>query len=175
MAQVWTKHKFWILAGVVVVILAYIFFGGEEGIAKDEFEDQIREFSSGTMQITDSKIEHLAGDEYMYTGHFNQLVITAKSDKDGNLRLPFGILTQPTGQMDEISLGQYQQMILALNTIAEPDLSEEDRFDLVNEGLDFNNAIMNGTESLISSNGLSYRLTGGGGSVISTFQITEED
>lgn len=85
-------------------------------------------------------------------------------------------MTPQSGKLNEISLGQYQQLIKVLSGIADSNLSEDEREHLVLNDLNFNNAMINGGDNSTSKNGLEYVLTGGGEpQLISTFLVKEKN
>ncbi|MEC0341955.1 MULTISPECIES: hypothetical protein [Bacillus] len=90
--------------------------------------------------------------------------------------MPYGIMTPQSGKLNEISLGQYQQLIKVLSGIADSNLSEDEREHLVLNDLNFNNAMINGGDNSTSKNGLEYVLTGEGEpQLISTFLVKEKN
>ncbi|MCY8549360.1 hypothetical protein MOD25_05520 [Bacillus haynesii] len=169
------KHKKWIVGVVGVLIIWYIFFGGNSGLTQKQFENKLSDLSDGMIQVTNPKIEKLSDEGFLYMADWNGFTITAKVDKKNNFILPYSVLAPQSGRLNEISLGQYQELIKTLSGIADSKLSGDERDHLVLNELNFSNWIINGGDASTSKNGLKYTLSGGGEPHrISTFIIQEK-
>ena len=169
------KHRKWIIGVIGIFIIWYILFGRNSGLTQKQFENKLSDLSDGMIQVTNPKIEKLSDEGFLYMADWNGFTIAARIDKKNNFILPFSILAPQSGRLNEIALGQYQELIKALSGVADPKLSMDERDHLVLHDLNFNNWIINGGNTSTSKNGLKYTLSGGGEpQSISTFIIEEK-
>lgn len=167
------KNKIWLLVIAGVLIIGYFFFGGTSGLTKEQFEDELQKMSDGKIAIVDSEVAAITKDKSLYNASWNGIKISAGIDKDNNITMPFLIGTPPAGQVDEILLGQYQELIQHISRIADPKLSAEDAQHLIANELNFNNQIMTGEKHTAIKHDILFDLSGGGKSTTwFTFMIT---
>ncbi|WP_462410392.1 hypothetical protein [Neobacillus sp. Marseille-QA0830] len=152
--------------GVILLlfIIAWNYNGlrpsGINGWTQSQFEDEFRTMSNGKIDINDSEISQIKGDIALYMARWNGFKISAKV-QNNHLVLPFMVITPPVGQMNEILIRQYEELTQDLVGIADPQLSVEDRQLIIQNSLDFNNQVQNGTDNNTLKNGISYELKGG--------------
>jgi len=173
MKELFVQYRKWIVAAVAILVIWKLAFGGNEGLTKEEFEEGLKTISDGRIVIADSKFINEKKNS-LYMAEWNGFTITAKVE-DNRLVLPYGILTYPVGQLDEISLGQYRQLAADLSGLADSKLSVDERNSLIDNELNFNHFIMNGGDYSTSKNGLNYLFSGATNpNVVSTFLVKEE-
>lgn len=170
------KYRMWMVGIAGVFFIWFFFFRGSDGLTQKEFEEHLKENSNGKIVVTEAKVEPYPNSKRsLYTAKWNGFLISANVDENGKMELPYGILTGPAGLLDEIALGQYQELMQGLSKMADPTLSQEEFERLILNDLNFNNQLMTGQEHTTSKNDLTYRLDGGGGpTTILTFLVTDK-
>lgn len=159
------KYRLPIAIAVGILMVWFIFFrgSGSSGIlTQQEFEDKLKEMSNGKIVISDSKIKmYESGDGGVYTANWNGFLITDRVDKNKKLDRTFGVMTKQAGYMDEISIGQYHDLVVYLTRLSNPKMSVDEANVLIDTGLNFNQQITTGEEHETSKGDLYYRLNGG--------------
>lgn len=161
--RVINTHKRLIIAIFVIATVGYLVFGRSSGLTQEKFQDKIYKVSNGVIDINDSKIEKVNDGSSVYMAKWNGFTITASVDSKNRIIFPYGVIGLPSNQMDEISLGQYQEIMKALSSVADSKLSDEDKERLILNELNFNNVIETGTKHSASKNGIRYELIGSEG------------
>ncbi|POI14594.1 hypothetical protein C2145_20645 [Bacillus velezensis] len=164
--RVINRHKRLIIAIVIIATVGYLVFGRSSGLTQDKFQDKIYKVSNGVIDINDSKIEKVNDGSSVYMAKWNGFTITASVDSKDRIIFPYGVIGLPSNQMDEISLGQYQEIMKALSSVADSKLSDEDKELLILNELNFNNVIETGTKHSASKNGIKYELIGTEGALL---------
>ncbi|WP_156575812.1 hypothetical protein [Bacillus luti] len=147
-----------------LLIIGYFFFGRTNGVTKEQFEDKLNEMSDGKIAIVDSEVTLISKDKSLYTASWNGMGISAGVDKDNNITMPFLIGIKPGSQINEITIGQYQELIQHIIRINDPKLSEEDVQHLITNELNFNSYITNREKHSIIKHDIRYELSPGGDS-----------
>ncbi|MFK8370384.1 hypothetical protein ACI702_19570, partial [Bacillus velezensis] len=109
--RVINRHKRLIIAIVVIATVGYLVFGRSSGLTQEKFQDKIYKVSNGVIDINDSKIEKVNDGSSVYMAKWNGFTITASVDSKDRIIFPYGVIGLPSNQMDEISLGQYQEIM----------------------------------------------------------------
>ncbi|MES9696965.1 hypothetical protein ABWK42_06595 [Bacillus sp. JJ927] len=170
------------IIGVIgLLAIWFLFFRDSSGggtLTQKEFENKLKDLSNGKITITDSKSKPFdKGDGTgLYTANWNGFMITSRLEKNGKLSNTYGVITKQAGYMDEISLGQYHDLIQYLIRISNPDLSVDDVQLIVDNELNFNQQIMTGEKHTTSKGGMYYQISGGEKPVnFYMFMIMDED
>ncbi|MDM5193632.1 hypothetical protein QUF93_13865 [Bacillus hominis] len=158
------NNKTWILGIAGLLIICYFLFGKTNGLTREQFEDKLKEMSNGKIAIVDSEVSEITKDKSLYNASWNGMGISAGIDKDNNITMPFLIGIKPGGQINEITIGQYQELIQHISRIVDPKLSEEDAQHLITNELNFNNYIMNREKHSTIKHDIRYELSPGGDS-----------
>ncbi|MEN7388394.1 hypothetical protein [Bacillus licheniformis] len=166
------KHRKWIIGVIGIFIIWYIFFGRNSGLTQKQFENKLSDLSDGMIRITDSRIEKTNDGSSVYMAKWNGLTITATVDGKNNIVLPYGVIAPSPNQMNEISLGQFQEVSKALSGVADSKLSKDDRDHLILNDLNFNEVVETGTKHSTSKNGKDYDIIGSNGMFI--FMVGDE-
>lgn len=154
------------IIGIIGLLAIWLlFFRSSSGtLSQEEFENMIKDLSNGKITITDSKSNQFdKGDGTgLFTANWNGFMITSKLENNGKLSNTYSLITKQAGYMDEISLGQYHDLIQYLIRISNPDLSVNDVQLIVDNELNFNQQIMTGEKHTISKDNMYYQISGGG-------------
>ncbi|PGF05057.1 hypothetical protein [Bacillus toyonensis] len=173
-------YKIPIIGVLVLLAVWFIFFRGSSSsgiLTQQEFEDQLKEMSNGKIVISDSKIKmYENGDGGVYTANWNGFMITDRVDKNKKLDRTFGVMTKQAGYMDEISIGQYHDLVVYLTRLSNPKMSVDEANVLIDTGLNFNQQITTGEVHETSKGDLYYKLSGGKKEInFFSFLIMDED
>ncbi|MGG1104253.1 hypothetical protein ABES74_09320 [Bacillus subtilis] len=158
-AKIINKHRRLIIVVFGILIVLYFIFGRNSGLTQEQFENKLRDLSGGTINIEHSKIEK-GNYSATYFANWNGFLISAKVDKHNRLVLPYSVSSPPSGQMNEIALGQYQELMQVVSRIADSKLSKDDTEHLFLNDLNFNNVAIDGIDHSFSKNGIEYTLSG---------------
>ncbi|MBE7122938.1 hypothetical protein [Bacillus cereus] len=153
------KHT-WILIGTIlsIFIAKSLFFSSGSGLTHKEFEDELKSMSDGKISIVDSEVIPDKDGESIYKAKWNGINIVIKIDKHEKMVLPYIVMSQPKYMLNEISIGQYQELITNLSRLADPKFSDSDSEHLITNDLNFNVVVMSGQEHSTSKHGISYSL-----------------
>lgn len=169
------------IVGVLLLLVVwFIFFrgSGSSGIlTQQEFEDKLKEMSNGKIVISDSKIKmYESEDGGVYSANWNGFMLSSRVNKDKKLDRTFSIITKQAGYMDEISIGQYHDLVVYLTRLSNEKMSVDEANVLVDTGLNFNQQITTGEQHETSKGDLYYRLSGGKKDInFFSFLIMDED
>ncbi|GAB6460809.1 hypothetical protein bcgnr5390_10760 [Bacillus luti] len=170
------KYRLWIAGVAAIFFVWFFFFRGDGSLTQSQFEEKLKSDSGGKITVTKGEISPISKGNGLYMGEWNGLKISAKADENRNILPPYWVVTPPAGLMDEIALGQYQELIQYVSMIADPSLSSKDAQHLINNELNFNNQIMTGEDHSTTKNNYKYELSGGGKETTwFSFMIVKDD
>ncbi|MGN4423550.1 hypothetical protein ACTFQN_06815 [Bacillus cereus group sp. MYBK30-1] len=154
------------IIGVIILFgVWFLFFRstGEKGVIPiDEFQNKLKEYSNGQIVLSDIKEEPAEIGGYVFQAKYNGFVLTLGLDDDKKVKTDaIAFVAKRVGGMNEISIGQYHDMVLNIIRLTNPKLSEEDAQHILDNELNFNEQIMTGSDHTTSRNDLYYNLNGG--------------
>lgn len=154
------------IIGVIILFgVWFLFFRstGEKGVIPiDEFQNKLKEYSNGQIVLSDIKEEPAEIGGYVFQAKYNGFVITMGLDDDKKVRTDsLVVVGKRVGGMNEISIGQYHDLVLGVIRATNPKLSVDDAVHLLDNELNFNEQIMTGSDHTTSKNDMYYNLQGG--------------
>lgn len=154
------------IIGVIILFgVWFLFFKstGEKGVIPiDKFQNKLKEYSNGQIVLSDIKEEPAEIGGYVFQAKYNGFVITMGLDDDKKVRTDsLVVVGKRVGGMNEISIGQYHDLVLGVIRATNPKLSVDDAVHLLDNELNFNEQIMTGSDHTTSKNNMYYNLQGG--------------
>ncbi|MFE6139454.1 hypothetical protein [Bacillus sp. NPDC057893] len=104
-----------------------------------DFENKLKEYSNGTIEIKDSSIEYRDKEnDSVYSANWNGFTIYSKMGKSDWLSNSYSVTTEKLVFDDKTANEQYRTLMESIIRIADPNLSTEEVNKLINSGVDLN-------------------------------------
>ncbi|MCK2000770.1 hypothetical protein MZM54_05125 [[Brevibacterium] frigoritolerans] len=132
----------------IVVIIAVMLFSRNSAsdISPKEYKEKVNELSNGNMKLENIRVKKGKAIEETITADLDEKFLVMNFANDEKIEsMSLGNKTY-MGEMNEIDFGHFAKYADVLIQIAEPDLSEKERSDLLNNQLQFESIVFSGEE-----------------------------